>query len=209
MTLAGAIQSVLRQYATFRGRATRPEFWWWYLCTILINIVTTGVDELTDATIGVSFIGVIVTLGLLLPTLAVSVRRLHDSGLSGWWLLAPLGLVILGFGMSMGGLVAIIGPAFSGSTPGSLRLSTGLFAAGGLMFLAGAVLNLVLMLRRSTPGPNRFGPPRATPSPPTYPPAGSYGYPSPDAPGRWPPPPDTAGVSTPPPPADSDKPSGH
>lgn len=209
MTLAGAIESVLRQYAAFRGRATRPEFWWWYLCTILINIAATGIDKLTDATIGVSFIGVIVTLGLLLPTWAVSVRRLHDSGLSGWWLLAPLGLVILACGLFFGGLVATIGPAFSGSASGSLGLSIGLFAAGGLMFLAGAVLHLVLMLRRSTPGPNRFGPYRDTPSPSPSPPAGSYGHPSPYAQGPWQPTPDAAGVSSPWLPADSDKPSGH
>lgn len=176
MTFAGAIESVLRQYAAFRGRATRPEFWWWYLCIILINIVTTGVDKLTDATLGVSFIGVIVALGLLLPTLAVSVRRLHDSGLSGWWLLVPLGLVVLGFGLFIGGLVTLIGFAFSGSASGGLGLSIWLFAAGGLMFLAGAVLNLVLMLRRSTPGPNRFGAHPATPS--GHPPAGDWSHPS-------------------------------
>lgn len=203
VSFGDAVQSVLRQYATFRGRAGRPEFWWWYLCTVLINIATTGVDEVTDATIGVSFVGTIVTLGLLLPTLAVSVRRLHDSGLTGWWLLAPIGLVILGFGSFIGGFAAIIVPAFLGNAPGSVGLSTALFAAGALLLLAGAVLSLVLMLRRSTPGPNRFGPYPGTPTP-TSPP-GSSGYPSPYA-GTWPPATDAAGGRTARPPADGDKP---
>jgi uncharacterized membrane protein YhaH (DUF805 family) len=206
VSFSGAVQSVLRQYATFRGRASRPEFWWWYLCTVLINIATTGVDEVTDATIGVSFVGTIVTLGLLLPTLAVSVRRLHDSGLTGWWLLAPIGLAVLGFCSFIGGLAAIIAPVFLSSAPGSAGLSTALFAAGAVLLLAGAMVSLVLMLRRSTPGPNRFGPYPGTPTP-TYPP-GDSGYPSPYA-GTWPPATDAASVRTARPPTDGDEPRRH
>lgn len=209
MTFTDSVRSVLRQYATFRGRATRPEFWWWYLCTVLVNVVTTGADRVTDATIGISFVGTLVTLGLLVPTLAVSVRRLHDSGLSGWWLLAPLGLVIFGLGLFLGGMAAIIAPAFLSNAPDSSGLGIVLFAAGSLLLLASVVLDLVLMLRRSTPGPNRFGGFPGAPSPSTNPPAGSWGYPTPHGSATWPPTPDSAGAPTPQPPADKNRPAGH
>jgi uncharacterized membrane protein YhaH (DUF805 family) len=177
VSFEAAIKSVLRQYATFRGRAARSEFWYWYLFTVLVNIVTTVVDKLTDATIGFSFVGSIVSLGLLVPTLAVSVRRLHDSNLSGWWLLLPAGAGVAGVVLFFGGLAVIVAPAFFDNVPEGSGLAPALFVGAGLMLLVGVLLGLVLMLRRSTPGTNRFGPHPGVPW--QYPPAGSYGYPSP------------------------------
>ncbi|WP_432540601.1 DUF805 domain-containing protein [Kineococcus sp. SYSU DK002] len=102
-----AVTSVLRDYATFRGRARRAEYWWWTLarlvltvlaCVLVLLVDATGVDLLSTA-LGVTL--VVGYLGLLLPSLAVTVRRLHDTGRSGWWYLiafVPLGgLVLLGF----------------------------------------------------------------------------------------------------------------
>ena len=204
MTIAGAVQSVLRQYATFRGRAARSEFWWWYLCTVLVNLTTTAIDKITDATFGVSFVGPLVGLGLLVPTLAVSVRRLHDSGLSGWWLLAPIGLAIGGVVLLVGGLASIVAAAFVSNGPEASPLTIGLIAAGALVLLASVIVNLVLMLRRSTAGPNRYGPFPGAPA--GYPPTGSYGYwPSP----YGPPPPGAPGDSTPPRPGPGGQPGGH
>jgi uncharacterized membrane protein YhaH (DUF805 family) len=176
VSFGDAVLSVLRQYATFRGRASRPEFWWWYLCAVLVNIATSLVENAAHDAIGVSLLGTFVGLGLLLPTLAVSVRRLHDSGLSGWWVLAPVGLAVLGFALLFGGFAAIFAPAFTGNGPGSPGLGLALAAVGLLLVLASGVLNLVLMLRRSTPGPNRFGAHPATPS--GHPPAGDWSHPS-------------------------------
>jgi uncharacterized membrane protein YhaH (DUF805 family) len=92
MTAPDAIRSVLSQYASFSGRAGRPEFWCWGLFVLLISAVTALVDGVIfgfgrDASQPVSLV---VTLGLILPSIAVGVRRLHDIGRSGWWCLLAL-----------------------------------------------------------------------------------------------------------------------
>ena len=199
MTFPDAVRSVLSQYAGFRGRAPRSEYWWWYLLTVLVNLATNGIDRLTHAAVGVSFVGVVVTLGLLLPTLAVSVRRLHDSGLSGWWLSAPVGAGLLGVGCLVGGLGSIVAGAFAGNADKTLGLGVALFVAGGLLLLVSLAAMLVLMLRPSTPGPNRFGPASGPPSP--YPPTGTYGYGPGYGPAPWVP---TTPAPGPPPTADGD-----
>ena len=89
MTFTEAISSGLSNYANFAGRASRSEYWYWVLFQVVVAIVASVVD--TVATQGI--LGVITGLGLLLPGIAVSVRRLHDIGKSGWnilWGLVPL-----------------------------------------------------------------------------------------------------------------------
>ena len=77
MSFVDAIQSGLSHYAVFRGRASRPQFWWFMLfCVLAVS--------LAEAIVGEGFSG-LVTLALVLPTLAVTARRLHDIGRSGWW----------------------------------------------------------------------------------------------------------------------------
>lgn len=95
-----AVSSVLGQYAGFRGRARRSEFWWWNLFTLLVGLAVAA----TEVSLGIGGetsgpVSTLLALVLLLPNLSVSVRRLHDSSRSGWWLLiafVPLaGLVVL------------------------------------------------------------------------------------------------------------------
>jgi len=100
MNMMTAVKTALAKYATFNGRATRPEYWWWILAMIILFTVLGMIDgaviapllgfEAFDPEAGqpVSFVA---SLGLLLPNLAVSARRLHDTDRSAWWLL--LGLV--------------------------------------------------------------------------------------------------------------------
>ena len=88
-----AVSSVMKSYARFSGRATRSEYWWFYLFWIIAVLVTGMINENLAA---------LVVLALLLPSLAVGVRRLHDIGKSGWWLLVMLipligGLILLYF----------------------------------------------------------------------------------------------------------------
>ena len=91
-----AVQKVLSNYARFNGRATRSEFWWWTLSLFLILFACT----LLDAWLIMPLLGFdgsadnsgqpltfLVNLGLLIPNLAVSIRRLHDVGSTGWWVL--------------------------------------------------------------------------------------------------------------------------
>lgn len=81
---------VLRQYARFSGRAPRAEFWWFTLFSVLAVLLAVGLDlALGTLDIGEGFSPVtdLYVLATLLPSLAVQVRRLHDIGRSGWWVL--------------------------------------------------------------------------------------------------------------------------
>jgi uncharacterized membrane protein YhaH (DUF805 family) len=95
MSFSDAVSTCLRKYATFSGRARRSEYWWFTLANVLAAIVATVVDQI----LGTSVISLLVSLGLLLPSLAVAVRRLHDTDRTGWWCfiaLVPLvGAVVL------------------------------------------------------------------------------------------------------------------
>ena len=81
----------LQNYANFQGRASRPQFWYYKLVDFIIAFVL--------GMISVGTLGFIYSLAVLVPTLAIGARRLHDTGKSGWWqllLLIPLvGLIIL------------------------------------------------------------------------------------------------------------------
>ncbi len=89
---------VIQKYAVFSGRAGRPEFWWFTLINIIISI---AINVVFEAVLGSSgeFIGGLYGLAVLLPSLGVAIRRLHDTNRSGWWILIgiiPLiGLIVL------------------------------------------------------------------------------------------------------------------
>ena len=88
----------LRNYTNFSGRARRKEYWYFMLIQIVLVIVAMILDVIMFGTpIGLFY--VVVVLGLLLPSLAVTIRRLHDTNRSGWWFfisLVPLvGIVLI------------------------------------------------------------------------------------------------------------------
>ena len=81
----------LKRYAEFSGRSTRNEFWFFVLFNVLISLGLTIVGELLGAYIGgFGFLQGIYSLATLVPTFAVCVRRLHDTGRSGFWILVGL-----------------------------------------------------------------------------------------------------------------------
>jgi uncharacterized membrane protein YhaH (DUF805 family) len=89
MNMGEAVRSVLTQYATFSGRSPRSEFWYWVLATTIAGIVLGGFDTLIG--MGNSMpVSSLLGLAILIPNIAVSVRRLHDTDRSGWWLLIIL-----------------------------------------------------------------------------------------------------------------------
>lgn len=101
---------VLRKYAVFSGRAGRPEFWYFVLFNAIIEVV----GEIIGARVGiVALLLALYGLAVLLPSIGVAIRRLHDVNRSGWWLL--IGLVPI-----IGGIILIIWYASSG-TPGPNR----------------------------------------------------------------------------------------
>ncbi|WP_329039184.1 DUF805 domain-containing protein [Streptomyces sp. NBC_00178] len=90
--------AVLKNYAGFSGRARRKEYWMFALFHIIVALVLVGLGAVIDSQIPY----LIYIVALIIPTLAVTVRRLHDTGRSGWWFLisfVPLvgGIVLLVF----------------------------------------------------------------------------------------------------------------
>jgi uncharacterized membrane protein YhaH (DUF805 family) len=80
----------LKKYVDFSGRARRKEYWYFVLFNILIGVVLNFVDRAigtVSASAGVGMLGGIYTLAVLLPGIAVTIRRLHDTSRSGWWCL--------------------------------------------------------------------------------------------------------------------------
>src|SRR3954469_25884693 len=96
---------VMKKYAVFGGRAQRKEYWMFFLFNFIITIVLIGIDNLIGAFSPQAGIGLLLglyCLAVLIPSIAVTVRRLHDTGRSGWWILIALvpfigGIVLLVF----------------------------------------------------------------------------------------------------------------
>jgi uncharacterized membrane protein YhaH (DUF805 family) len=138
----------IEKYADFSGRAPRAEYWWYFLAVIVASLIA----QIIDSMLGLALFGpygpllILLSLGLLVPGLAVTVRRLHDTGRSGWWILIALIPYFL-VGVMMGMAAA------SGSMAG--LAGVGLFA---IVALAGAIALLVFMILPGIPGDNRFGP---------------------------------------------------
>lgn len=119
MSFGESLKTVFRsKYATFSGRARRSEYWWAYLGVFLVSLVlniplqgvllgaadtTTGeISSVPPAAIVLYILMIVFGLAILVPMLAVIVRRLHDTGRSGWWYFIALvpfvgGLILLFF----------------------------------------------------------------------------------------------------------------
>ena len=94
MSFSEAVKSGFDHYVKFDGRASRPAYWWWFLFVILVGIASGILDAIIFN--GSSVLNILVSLGLILPNLSVSIRRLHDTDRSGWWVLIGL-IPIIGF----------------------------------------------------------------------------------------------------------------
>jgi uncharacterized membrane protein YhaH (DUF805 family) len=108
MSFSEAVRTVLSKYTDFSGRARRSEYWYWSLAMFLAFVVV-GVVAAASSTLG-TLLEVVLFLAVLLPSLAVTVRRLHDTGRSGWMCL--IGLIPL-----VGGIVLLVFTV-SDSAPG-------------------------------------------------------------------------------------------
>jgi uncharacterized membrane protein YhaH (DUF805 family) len=151
----------LKRYADFTGRSRRKEFWLWIVFVILVSFVLGILDSLLgfggrlgygqSVSVAPDMVGRaygaglysgvltdIFMLAILVPNIAVAVRRLHDTDRSGWWLLLPVAPQLLGFGLMMAGALVL----------------------GGLCSMLGFIAAIVLLVWYCQPGirgPNRFG----------------------------------------------------
>ena len=87
--------TLLNNYANFKGRARRKEYWMFGPITILIYIVLTALSFIPVIGIVFSILSGIFCLGIMVPSIAVAVRRMHDVGKSGWYMFIPLYSLIL------------------------------------------------------------------------------------------------------------------
>lgn len=120
-----SVQAVLRKYSDFTGSASRPEFWWFALMTAIAHLALNSLNIFTEN--GTIYLGASLSgafgFAVLLPTLAVAVRRLRDAGRS-WtelfWLLLPVaGLIVLIVRLSEPSQhTTVIPPQVGASTPG-------------------------------------------------------------------------------------------
>jgi uncharacterized membrane protein YhaH (DUF805 family) len=151
----------LKRYAEFSGRSRRMEFWmfqlgvWllWIVLWVIMMVVGLGTASAArdpaSGMIGMfASMGIfmIVGLGLIIPQLAVAVRRLHDTNRSGWWLLLPLAPYVLTI------VLAIMGAASQSSA------LLGIAMICNVLVLVAAIVLLVLYCLPGTPGPNKYGP---------------------------------------------------
>jgi uncharacterized membrane protein YhaH (DUF805 family) len=92
---------VLKKYTLFTGRARRSEYWYFVLFNVVAGIVLAMLDTGIRKITGIGPLGMLYGLAVLVPGIAVSIRRLHDTDRSGWWLLLGLvplvGLVLIVF----------------------------------------------------------------------------------------------------------------
>jgi uncharacterized membrane protein YhaH (DUF805 family) len=153
-----AKRPILEKYADFSGRASRAEYWWYFLALMVAFIVARIVDSILGLGHMVFYaygpLAGLLWLATIVPSIAVGVRRLHDTGRTGWWVLLPIVPYCLAIGI--GGPAMLAGMAAGGGVG---------FAAGmalaGLFMLIGfvcAIILLVFMVLPSTPGDNRYGP---------------------------------------------------
>lgn len=134
MDFITAVKHVLSNFANFHGRARRSEYWWWALFSVVLSLLTGWIP----------IIGFLISLALVVPTIAVGVRRMHDTGRSGWYILLPA------VPAALMGLTNFLAPSASGQ-PGAL------FWLLGLVYVAAAILLIYWFVQRGTVGPNAWG----------------------------------------------------
>jgi uncharacterized membrane protein YhaH (DUF805 family) len=152
-----AKRPILEKYADFTGRAPRAEFWWFVLGLVIVAIVLRIIESILG--IGHMFLytygplTLLFRLATIVPGLAVGVRRLHDTGRTGWWVVLPI--IPLCIAVFFGGTAMLGAAAGSG-----MGMMAGAGIAALFMFVAGiaALVLLFFYIQPSQPGSNQYGP---------------------------------------------------
>ncbi|RSX52260.1 DUF805 domain-containing protein [Bifidobacterium samirii] len=144
-----------KKYATFSGRASRSEFWWWMLCAVVINFLLGMIEG--DS----SLLTTIWSIATIVPTIALGVRRLHDTNRRGTFLAVYYVVMVLAlfFIMIFGGVALVGAIGAMGYGDGATSMLGGslvLMAICGLVSLGFGIAYIVLMAQRSDPAGVRF-----------------------------------------------------
>lgn len=173
MTFTQAIRTCFAKYFTFSGRATRPEYWWFFLFLFLGGIVCGFFDgflfgagtyetEITENSLKATAnangpLATIFNLGTIIPMLAAGWRRMHDTGRSGLYLLYPF--------IAFAGTIAFVGmiggfeTLGAGDVGGLMTGGLGIIVVGALIICAISPLIVLFWLTRPTQtGENQYGP---------------------------------------------------
>ena len=163
----------LKRFAEFSGRSRRMEFWMWIVFQFLVAIafviilvaLVGGAAMSGDVGQMMAMGGIALIVYLLyflwalisfIPGLAVTIRRLHDTDRSGWWVMLYWGPYLL---FIVAGSVLGAGAQMGGEPTEGAAMTGGLIGVvAGLAWLVGCLVLLVFMFLEGTPGPNRYGP---------------------------------------------------
>lgn len=154
MTFADSVKSGLKNYSNFRGTASRTEFWYFYLFTVLLNMVTSTFDSFIapSAAVGSSMMAgagplyMITNIALILPNLTLAVRRFHDAGFSGKWL-GLWALPVIAF-LATGGVAVAVGSKISEtSSDAEILAALSVFIPTLLLAAAVGIFQLVVNLK--------------------------------------------------------------
>lgn len=151
MNFGTAIKTAFTKYAIFRGVATRPEYWWFVLFTVIVSsVLNVFMGDPNNPNPVASGLSLLFSLGTLIPSLSISVRRFHDAGFSGKWLLLYLVPTVL-FVVAAASALPVLAAALSGGLMGDELTAAivGLLGVAALPLITGFavwVFNLVLTL---------------------------------------------------------------
>lgn len=129
-----SVRSVLTNYNQFTGRSARSEYWWFTLFAVGLSIIAAIIDSALPTIFGMGIVGTILSLALLVPWIAVGIRRLHDTDRSGWF-------IMLGYGPF---LFSMIFARFLGSL--------------AMLPMLAVFALLYFLVLEGTKGPNQYGP---------------------------------------------------
>ena len=146
MTPIDAVKSVFTKYATFRGTASRPEYWWWTLFSVVVTgVINAFQGDLDNPNTAASTIGLVWAVGTLIPGLAVTVRRFHDAGFSGKWLFTLL-IPVIAFIVSITQIAELFFDNDLAIDADTILSVAGALAPAILLLLAVGIFQLVLTL---------------------------------------------------------------
>lgn len=154
-----AIKLFFANYANFKGRSTRAEYWWVALFLFIVSVAL--------SLFGLDIISALFSLAILIPSIALAFRRFHDTGRSGWWVIILWLISVVGVGIMYGPIVSVI--MENAANPQAIEATVTSYVVnnltsigvGGIISLVAAVWSIVILVLPSAPdnkyGPNPYG----------------------------------------------------